>query len=164
DARDWLQALALPNQNDWTTRLCVSCDFQPDAAARARMDAQPARMLLTQGFIARHGDGGTAVLGRGGSDTSAACFGAMLGARRVEIWTDVPGMFSANPREVPDARLLARLDYAEAQEIATTGAKVLHPRSIGPCREARVPMRILDTGRPELPGTRIDGEGETVPG
>ena len=102
-------------------------------------------MLLTQGFIARHDDGGTAILGRGGSDTSAAYFGALLGAKRVEIWTDVPGMFSANPREVPDARLLARLDYAEAQEIATTGAKVLHPRSIAPCRDAGVPMAILDT-------------------
>ena len=163
DARDWLQALALPNQNDWTTRLCVSCRHDGDAA-RARFDAQPPRLLLTQGFIARHGDGGTAVLGRGGSDTSAAYFGAMLGARRVEIWTDVPGMFSANPREVPEARLLARLDYAEAQEIATTGAKVLHPRSIGPCREAGVPMRILDTERPALAGTRIDAEAATVPG
>ena len=164
DARDWLQALELPNQNAWTTRLCVSCRHDGDAATRNRFDAQPSRLLLTQGFIARHGDGGTAVLGRGGSDTSAAYFGAMLGARRVEIWTDVPGMFSANPREVPDARLLARLDYAEAQEIATTGAKVLHPRSIGPCREAGVPMRILDTERPDAAGTRIDAQAETVPG
>ena len=164
DARDWLHALALPNQNDWTARLCVSCRHEGDPGSRARFDAQPPRLLLTQGFIARHGDGGTAVLGRGGSDTSAAYFGAMLGARRVEIWTDVPGMFSANPREVPDARLLARLDYAEAQEIATTGAKVLHPRSIGPCRDAGVPMRILDTERPDLPGTRIDAEAATVPG
>ena len=164
DARDWLQALALPNQNDWTTRLCVSCRHDADDGSRARFDAQPPRLLLTQGFIARHGDGGTAVLGRGGSDTSAAYFGAMLGARRVEIWTDVPGMFSANPREVPEARLLARLDYAEAQEIATTGAKVLHPRSIGPCRDAGVPMRILDTERPEAPGTRIDAQAATVPG
>ena len=69
----------------------------------------------------------------------------MLAAERVEIWTDVPGLFSANPREVADARLLQRLDYAEAQEIATTGAKVLHPRSIGPCRDARVPMTILES-------------------
>ena len=103
-------------------------------------------------------------LGRGGSDTSAAYFGALLGAERVEIWTDVPGMFSANPKEVPDARLLTRLDYYEAQEIATTGAKVLHPRSIKPCRDAGVPMRILDTSRPQLPGTRIDGSAEPVPG
>jgi diaminopimelate decarboxylase/aspartate kinase len=163
DAREWLEAIALPNQTAWSTRLSVSCRHD-DAARRARFGEQPARLLLTQGFIARHADGGTAVLGRGGSDTSAAYFGALLGASRVEIWTDVPGMFSANPREVPDARLLARLDYAEAQEIATTGAKVLHPRSIGPCRDANVPMAILDTERPELPGTRIDGGVATVPG
>ena len=164
DARDWLDAIALPNQGAWATRLAVNCRIDADPGFRTRFAAQPARMLLTQGFIARHGDGGTAVLGRGGSDTSAAYFGALLGAARVEIWTDVPGMFSANPREVPDARLLARLDYAEAQEIATTGAKVLHPRSIGPCRDAGVPMAILDTERPDLPGTRIDTSAATVPG
>jgi diaminopimelate decarboxylase/aspartate kinase len=164
DARDWLDALVLPNQGPWSTRLSVNCRRESDDGWRARFAAQPTRLLLTQGFIARHGDGGTALLGRGGSDTSAAYFGALLGAERVEIWTDVPGMFSANPREVPDARLLTRLDYAEAQEIATTGAKVLHPRSIKPCRDAGVPMAILDTGRPELPGTTIDGDAATVPG
>ncbi len=164
DARDWLDAIALPNQNDWSTRLSVSCRRSADADWQHRFAQQPARLLLTQGFISRHADGGTAILGRGGSDTSAAYFGALLGAQRVEIWTDVPGMFSANPREVPDARLLTRLDYAEAQEIATTGAKVLHPRSIGPCRDAGVPITILDTERPDLPGTRIDGNAVTVPG
>ena len=164
DARQWLDAVALPNQNAWSTRLSVSCRREPADGFHARFHAQPARMLLTQGFIARHADGGTAILGRGGSDTSAAYFGALLGAQRVEIWTDVPGLFSANPRVVPDARLLTRLDYAEAQEIATTGAKVLHPRSIKPCRDAGVPMAILDTEHPERPGTRIDGQGTTVPG
>jgi len=165
DAREWLSALPpQPNQSEWSRRLSVSCQWQSDAAWKARFDAQPTRMLITQGFISRHADGGTAILGRGGSDTSAAYFGALLGANRVEIWTDVPGMFSANPREVPDARLLTRLDYYEAQEIATTGAKVLHPRSIKPCRDAGVAMAILDTERPDLPGTRIDGTAEPVPG
>lgn len=164
DARNWLQAAVLPNQNAWSQRLSVSCSPLASAEWGEGFRQQPARMLLTQGFIARHRDGDTAILGRGGSDTSAAYFGALLGAQRVEIWTDVPGMFSANPREVPDARLLTRLDYAEAQEIATTGAKVLHPRSIKPCRDAGVPMAILDTERPELPGTSIDGNAVTVPG
>ncbi|MGI8560087.1 MAG: bifunctional aspartate kinase/diaminopimelate decarboxylase [Luteimonas sp.] len=164
DARDWLDALALPNQGLWATRLSVNCRRESDDAWRARFAAQPTRLLLTQGFIARHGDGGTAILGRGGSDTSAAYFGALLGAERVEVWTDVPGLFSSNPHEVPDAKLMTRLDYAEAQEIATTGAKVLHPRSIKPCRDAGVPMAILDTGRPQLPGTTIDGDAATVPG
>lgn len=164
DARQWLQAVALPNQNAWSRRLSVSCDAGGSEEQRGQFAAQPNRMLLTQGFIARHGEGGTAILGRGGSDTSAAYFGALLKARRVEIWTDVPGMFSANPREVADARLLTRLHYAEAQEIATTGAKVLHPRSIKPCRDAGVPMRILDTERPHLPGTLIDGATTSSPG
>jgi diaminopimelate decarboxylase/aspartate kinase len=163
DARDWLQARALPNQNEWARRLSVSCAYEGDDGLRARFDGN-ARLLITQGFIARHPDGGTAILGRGGSDTSAAYFGALLHARRVEIWTDVPGMFTANPRAVPDARLLSRLDYEEAQEIATTGAKVLHPRCIHPCREARVPIWIRDTERPEMAGTVIDHRAVTVPG
>ena len=163
DARDWLYAAPLPNQNEWARRLSVSCDTTISLASRARF-GDGATLSLTQGFIARHGDGGTAILGRGGSDTSAAYFGALLGAQRVEIWTDVPGMFSANPRQVPDARLLSRLDYEEAQEIATTGAKVLHPRCIHPCRDANVPIRILDTMHPQMEGTLIARSVAGVPG
>ncbi|HJR74238.1 MAG TPA: bifunctional aspartate kinase/diaminopimelate decarboxylase [Luteimonas sp.] len=164
DARDWLEAVSLPNASVWSQRLSVNCRSESDPAMRERFGALPTRLLITQGFMARHADGGTAILGRGGTDTTAAYFGALLGAQRVEIWTDVPGMFSANPREVPEARLLTRLDYAEAQEIATTGAKVLHPRSIKPCRDGGVPMAILDTENPDLPGTSIDGAALTVPG
>lgn len=154
DARVHLRAVALPNQSDWAARLSVNCDTRPEEGFRERYAAQGGT-LITQGFICADAQGKTAILGRGGSDTSAAYFGALLGASRVEIWTDVPGMFSANPRQVPQARLLTRLDYEEAQEIATTGAKVLHPRCISPCREARVPLWIRDTGRPDYEGTVI---------
>lgn len=164
DARGWLQAVSPHNASAWSQRLSVNCRCDPDPDFVRRFSAQPTPLLITQGFMARHADGGTAILGRGGTDTTAAYFGALLCAQRVEIWTDVPGMFSANPREVPDARLLSRLDYAEAQEIATTGAKVLHPRSIKPCRDGGVPMAILDTENPDLPGTSIDGAAITVPG
>ena len=163
DARDYLRAVSLPNQNAWSRRLSVSCAYSASATVRDSL-ANSGKLLVTQGFIARGEDGNTAILGRGGSDTSAAYFGALLGARRVEIWTDVPGMFSANPRAVPDARLLSRLDYEEAQEIATTGAKVLHPRCIHPCRDARVPLHIRDTERPALAGTVIDDRAATIPG
>lgn len=159
DARDYLQAIALPNQSPWAARLSVSCDYNGSAAWRTRFN-QNAPLLITQGFIARALDGGTAILGRGGSDTSAAYFGALLRARRVEIWTDVPGMFTANPRAVPDARLLSQLEYQEAQEIATTGAKVLHPRCIHPCRDLNVPLWIRDTGRTHLAGTCISRSAE----
>jgi diaminopimelate decarboxylase/aspartate kinase len=154
DAREWLTAVRLPNQSPWAARLSVSCDAAPNPAMRQAL-ARRSPVLITQGFIARHPDGGTAILGRGGSDTSAAYLGALLASERVEIWTDVAGMFSANPRVVPQARLLRRLDYEEAQEIATTGAKVLHPRCLTPVREAGVPLLVKDTNRPELDGTTV---------
>jgi diaminopimelate decarboxylase/aspartate kinase len=163
DARDWLNAVPAPNQSAWATRLSVSCEYKGSEDWRMRFN-QNASMLITQGFIARGADGKTAILGRGGSDTSAAYFGALLRAKRVEIWTDVPGMFSANPRAVPDARLLRQLEYQEAQEIATTGAKVLHPRCIHPCRDLSVPLWIRDTERPQLAGTCISHSSETHPG
>jgi diaminopimelate decarboxylase/aspartate kinase len=157
DARDCLTAAALPNQNERTRVLSAMVEAKPDPALNLRLAAL-GEVFITQGFIARASDGRTVLLGRGGSDTSAACFGALLKARRVEIWTDVAGMFSANPHQVPGARLLQRLDYEEAQEIASTGAKVLHPHCLSPLREPRVPLLIKDTNRPELDGTVIGPE------
>jgi diaminopimelate decarboxylase/aspartate kinase len=154
DSREHLTAQPLANQTAWSHYLSATVPAVPDAAFARDLSAR-GEVFIAQGFIARNPAGETVVLGRGGSDTSAGYFGAMLKAECVEIWTDVPGMFSANPRVVPEARLLARLDYEEAQEIATTGAKVLHPRSIGPLRRAGVPLAIKDTHRPHLPGTEI---------
>jgi diaminopimelate decarboxylase/aspartate kinase len=154
DAREHLLAQPLPNQNPWGRYLSASVPTAPDPALQQALAAR-GMLFITQGFIARNDAGETVILGRGGSDTSASYFGALLKAEKVEIWTDVAGMFSANPRQVPGARLLSRLDYEEAQEIATTGAKVLHPRCINPVREARVPLAIRDTNHPELAGTEI---------
>ncbi len=116
-------------------------------------------MVITQGFIASDEDGNTVLLGRGGSDTSAAYFAAKLRAQRLEIWTDVPGMFSANPRSTPTARLLRALHYDEAQEIATSGAKVLHPRCILPARQYRIPLHVYATQAPDLEGTVLERRG-----
>jgi len=157
DARDCLHAVALPNQNERTRLLSSMVETRPDPTLNARLAAL-GEVFITQGFIARDSQGRTVLLGRGGSDTSAAYFGALLKAARVEIWTDVAGMFTANPRQVPGARLLQRLDYEEAQEIASTGAKVLHPRCLSPLREPRVPLLIKDTNHPELDGTVIGPE------
>ncbi len=157
DARECLAAIALPNQNERTRLLSAMVESRHDPALNARL-ATLGEVFITQGFIARESRGRTVLLGRGGSDTSAAYFGALLKAQRVEIWTDVAGMFTANPRQVPGARLLQRLDYEEAQEIASTGAKVLHPRCLSPLRELRVPLLIKDTDRPELEGTVIGPE------
>jgi diaminopimelate decarboxylase/aspartate kinase len=154
DAREWLVAEPRANQSAWSRWLSVSCACAPNTTMQAALTRR-APVLITQGFIAKDREGRTVILGRGGSDTSASYFGALLQAECVEIWTDVAGMFSANPRQVRDARLLKRLDYEEAQEIATTGAKVLHPRCLSPLREPRVPLRVKDTNRPELAGTEI---------
>lgn len=154
DSRDYLRTVALPNQNERTRVLSALIDAKPDAELAAHL-AQRGDVLIAQGFIARDEKGRCVLLGRGGSDTSAACFGALLNAERVEIWTDVAGMFSANPRQVPSARLLRRLDYEEAQEIASTGARVLHPRCLSPLKQPRVPLWIRDTNQPQLEGTEI---------
>ena len=107
--------------------------------ARSRVPAapvaRPARCSSRRVSSRATRSGDTVLLGRGGSDTSGSYFAAKLGARRLEIWTDVPGMFTANPHAVPSARLLRSLDYDEAQEIASSGAKVLHPRCILPVKQ-----------------------------
>jgi diaminopimelate decarboxylase/aspartate kinase len=154
DSRQHLLSEALPNQSAWGRYLSAQVPTARDDALIAKLPTR-GETFITQGFMARNAVGETVILGRGGSDTSASYFGALLDAEIVEIWTDVAGMFSANPRSVPNARLLSRLDYEEAQEIATTGAKVLHPRCINPVREAGVPLAIKDTNYPEFAGTEI---------
>ncbi|HEX5353969.1 MAG TPA: bifunctional aspartate kinase/diaminopimelate decarboxylase [Rhodanobacteraceae bacterium] len=154
DARDVLLARELPFLNERARALSAQVQVEPDPAFAAKLAAE-ADVVMVPGFMARNGAGHTVLLGRGGTDTSAAHFGALLRATRVEIWTDVAGMFTADPRQVPGARLLQRLDYDEAQEVATTGAKVLHPRCLSPCRRVRVPLWVKDTRRPELDGTVI---------
>jgi diaminopimelate decarboxylase/aspartate kinase len=162
DARSCLTAERLPLAPEAAHYLSAQCSFDRDPALAAEL-ADGSAVVLTQGFIARDDRGDTVLLGRGGSDTSAAYFGARLSAERVEIWTDVPGMFSANPRAIPAARLLRALDYDEAQEIASTGAKVLHPRCLAPARAQGIPIWVLSTERPDLSGTIVGPAVESEP-
>ena len=111
------------------------------------------------GFIGATTDGITTTLGRGGSDYSASILGAALDADEVRIWTDVDGVMSANPSEVPDARTLAEISYSEASELAYYGAKVLHYKTILPAFRKRIPVRILNSFNPSHPGTRVSVEG-----
>lgn len=164
DARELLTTVDEPEAPEERQWLNARCAPGEDAALAQRLARRPEAVLLTQGFVARRPDGGTAVLGRGGSDTSATLLAARLSAEWCEIWTDVPGMFTANPRAVPGARLLRRLDFAEAQEIATTGAKVLHPACIHPARLAGRPIHIRCTPRPDLEGTTIGPAAQQVAG
>ena len=158
DARTVLKAEQRRGANKRTTYLSATCNFDPDSALQAEW-SRGAQVWITQGFIASDDKGDTVLLGRGGSDTSGSYFAAKLHARRLEIWTDVPGMFSANPRSVPTARLLRALEYDEAQEIASSGAKVLHPRCIMPVKQLGIPLYVYATQTPKLEGTVITTQG-----
>jgi len=157
DARDWLNAVG-HDDSDARRFLSATCDYAADAGLQEHLSSSPDQVFVTQGFIARDAHGDTVLLGRGGSDTSASYFAAKLGASRLEIWTDVPGMYTANPREVTSARLLKKLHYDEAQEIASMGAKVLHPRCLAPVRECQIPLQICCTELPDVHGTTISGD------
>ncbi len=115
-------------------------------------------IVLMAGFTAGNEKGELVLLGRNGSDYSAACLAACLHASVCEIWTDVDGVFTCDPRLVPDARLLPSLSYREAMELSYFGAKVIHPRTIGPLVEPQIPCLIKNTGNPEAPGSVIDGK------
>lgn len=118
------------------------------------------RLYIAQGFVAATPSGVTTTLGRGGSDFTATIFGAALGARQVEIWTDVDGIMSCDPRIVPEARSITRLSYDEASELAYFGARVVHPYTILPAVELSIPVQVKNTGNPEHPGTTITAESE----
>ncbi|HEX7113617.1 MAG TPA: bifunctional aspartate kinase/diaminopimelate decarboxylase [Steroidobacter sp.] len=158
DARTVLKAEPRRNANARASYLSATCAYGPDQSLQQRWSS-PGTVWITQGFIASDDNGDTVLLGRGGSDTSASYFAVKLQARRLEMWTDVPGMFSANPRTVPTARLLRALEYDEAQEIASSGAKVLHPRCIKPLKEYGIPLYIYATQTPKLDGTVITTHG-----
>jgi len=149
DAREYLYARESRNMD----YLCASCHFERDE--NLLRDVSDTSIVITQGFIANTSDEETVLLGRGGSDTSAAYFAAKIEAERLEIWTDVPGIFTANPNQVASARLLKQLNYEEAQEMASAGAKVLHPRAIRPAQISQIPVYIRSTIDPDIDGTVI---------
>ncbi len=164
DARELLVSAPPPLAGDERRYLAapVPPRRDPEAVERA---AAGAAVVLTQGFIARTPppDGETCLLGRGGSDTSASLLAALAGAELLEIWTDVPGLFTADPREVPAARLIRRIGYREARELASLGAKVLHPSCLEPVARHGIPVTIRCTPHPDLAGTRIEREREDHP-
>jgi aspartate kinase len=127
--------------------------------ARARIApllARPA-VVVTQGYVGATADGFTTTLGRGGSDWSAALLGEALAAEEVQIWTDVEGVLTADPRVVPAARPVRTMTFAEAAELAAFGAKVLHPMTIQPAVDAGIPVTVRHTMRPDGAFTTITG-------
>ena len=137
-------------------------------SANPLMDATPSRcrdrllpMLqsgvvpVVTGFVGATENGVPTTLGRGGSDYSAAILGAALDADEIQIWTDVDGVMTADPRIVENARSMDELSYEEVAELAYYGAKVLHPKTVTPAVESKIPLRVLNTFNPEHPGTSI---------
>lgn len=122
------------------------------------------QVTVVQGFIAADSKGHTTTLGRGGSDYSGAIYGATLEAEKVEIWTDVNGILSTDPRVVPEARTIRRIHFAEASEMAYFGAKVLHPATIYPALKKKIPVWVLNSKNPEDMGTEISFETDSNPG
>jgi len=131
----------------------------PESQARAAqlIPQEADATLVMPGFIASDPRGLRTTLGRNGSDYSGSIFGALLDAREIVIWTDVDGVLSADPRQVPDAKIIDALSYHEAMELAFFGAKVIHPQTMAPAVSRKIPIWIRNTFAPGKRGTVIDG-------
>lgn len=156
-------------------RRCIITDEQHGSASPLTTDSFSKSQDILQpllasrvvpvlgGFIGSTNEGITTTLGRGGSDYSAALLGAALNVEEIQIWTDVTGVLTADPRIVPEAQTVERLSYGEAAELAYFGAKVLHPKTIQPAIEGDIPVRICNSRAPELSGTLVCAQTETSP-
>ena len=134
--------------------------------AAARTSAGGWRVPVITGYVAKSRSGEITTLGRGGSDYSAAIFGAAIGAEEIQVWKDVDGVMTADPRIVKEARHVRSISFAEAAELAFFGAKVLHPATMAPAVLKNIPIRVLNSFRPDQPGTSVlskaDGAAATV--
>ena len=137
------------------TRELVCVEVPPTIAA--------GEVPVMGGFIAASRGGETTTLGRGGSDYSAAIFAACLKARELQIWTDVTGVLTCDPRVCPEARSLKTLSYEEAAELAYFGAKVLHPKTIQPAVDLEIPVRVCNSREPNEPGTMVLPAARSTP-
>jgi aspartate kinase len=156
-------------------RRCVITDeehtsaapLMPETFARTENELRPLLetgvVPVLGGFIGSTLQGATTTLGRGGSDYTAALIGAALNVDEIQIWTDVTGVLTADPRVVSDAQTIDRLSYSEAAELAYFGAKVLHPKTIQPAIENSIPVRICNSRAPQERGTLVGPQSETSP-
>jgi aspartate kinase len=146
---------------------CCATPLIKETFQKTREQVQPlieeSIIPVLGGFIGSTLDGETTTLGRGGSDYTAALLGAALSAREIQIWTDVSGVLTADPRVEHRASTIPRLSYAEAAELAYFGAKVLHPKTIQPAVENGIPLRICNSRAPETLCTLVGAESETSP-
>jgi aspartate kinase len=146
----------LMRTNDDFMRAAI--DFKaanPLLAAAFTAEVEEGKVPVTQGFIGSTADGRTTTIGRGGSDYSASIIGAAVDAQALEIWTDVDGMMTTDPRIVPEAAKIKTISFAEASELAYFGARVLHPATLRPAMVKEIPVYICNSRRPHVQGTAI---------
>ena len=139
----------------YTSAVPLTAQTNAQVAAALTPALAAGQVPVTSGFVAASLRGRTTTLGRGGGDYSASIVGAAVGADEIQIWTDVDGMLTADPRVHPSPRLVPLLSFAEGAELAYFGAKVLHPKTIQPALSLGIPVRILNSRRPEGRGTLI---------
>jgi len=155
DARDYLITT-----NDYCSAHPIAVEIAR-RAKKIRSALAKGAVGVTQGFIGRSLSGDVTTIGRGGSDFSAAIFGVAIDAREIQIWTDVAGIMTCDPRIAPAAQTIERISFREASELAFYGAKVLHPETIWPAVEKGIPVLVLSSKEPERVGTLIEPD---VPG
>jgi len=156
---EWVDARrAIITTADHTRALPLATETDAALRASVRAVVDAGRVPVLGGFVGSTIDGHTTTLGRGGSDYSGAIVGAGIGAREIQIWTDVDGMLTADPRVIAAPKLVPQLSFAEAAELAYFGAKVLHPSTILPAVERNIPVRILNSRKADGPGTTITAE------
>lgn len=162
---------AVPGEHVDSEEVLITDDRFGDAAPLMDETRAAARRVLLPllerklipvmgGFIGSTREGATTTLGRGGSDYSAAIVGAAVGAEEIQIWTDVDGMMTCDPRLIPGAKVIGRISYTEAAELAWFGAKVLHPKTIAPAVAQKIPVRVLNTHNVASAGTLITEAGD----
>jgi len=162
-AAEWFDVRKVMRTNDRFGRA------EPDMAELAELavsQLQPRveeALIVTQGFIGSESKGRTTTLGRGGSDYTAALLGEALRAKRVDIWTDVPGIYTTDPRVVPTAKRIDEITFEEAAEMATFGAKVLHPATLLPAVRSDIPVFVGSSKDPAAGGTMVCNQSENPP-
>ncbi|MBI6340027.1 lysine-sensitive aspartokinase 3 [Proteus sp. PR00224] len=160
---DWFDVRKVMKTND------LFCHAEPDMAQLTELTQsliQPRleeTVIVTQGFIGQEPKGRTTTLGRGGSDYTAALIGEALKMSRVDIWTDVPGIYSTDPRIVPEAHRIDQIAFNEAAEMATFGAKILHPATLLPAVRSGIPVFVGSSKAPEEGGTLVCAQTENPP-
>ncbi|MGJ0480375.1 lysine-sensitive aspartokinase 3 [Pantoea agglomerans] len=160
---EWFDVRKVMRTDDHFGRAVPDVQVLAELATAQLQPRTEQALVITQGFIGSESEGRTTTLGRGGSDYTAALLGEALHAARVDIWTDVPGIYTTDPRVVPTAKRIDEITFEEAAEMATFGAKVLHPATLLPAVRRGIPVFVGSSKDPAAGGTRVCNETRNPP-